>query len=452
MKAKRSLFLSFLGLFLVIVSSDLSAFVIYQDVKFASSPNPVGSGARALGMGGAFIAVADDATAASWNPACLVHLERPELSVVGDYIAREIDLDSSAHPERNSTAEADDLKVNYLSASYPFVLFKRNMVVSLNYQRLYDFNLDLGYHYDASVPAGPGFIVTSEDRGYVQDGNLGALGVALAVEITPRLSLGLTVNIWTDDLWWKNGWDETYTSRGISYHTVFGGLQSTDVVASERYSDFGGENANIGLLWNIDDRFSLGAVFKTPFTAKFHRERSESSVIRNAGGVVVGGSASTLTEDVRLRMPMSYGLGFACRFSDAFTMDLDVYRTDWSEFILTDSQGNRRSGIDGRPAEEADIQDTTQVRVGAEYLVIRPDHNLVVPIRAGAFYDPEPGQGKVKDFYGFTLGGGIAYKGFVFDLAYQYRWSKNEDGSDLVPDSRADAEQHSLLGSIIIHF
>lgn len=32
---------------------------------FASSPNPVGSGARAMGMGGAFIAVADDATAAS---------------------------------------------------------------------------------------------------------------------------------------------------------------------------------------------------------------------------------------------------------------------------------------------------------------------------------------------------------------------------------------------------
>ena len=36
-------------------------------IEFSSSLTPVGSGARALGMGGAFIAIADDATAASWN-------------------------------------------------------------------------------------------------------------------------------------------------------------------------------------------------------------------------------------------------------------------------------------------------------------------------------------------------------------------------------------------------
>ena len=42
-----------------------------QSIDISSSPNVVGSGARAMGMGGAFIAVADDATAASWNPAGL---------------------------------------------------------------------------------------------------------------------------------------------------------------------------------------------------------------------------------------------------------------------------------------------------------------------------------------------------------------------------------------------
>jgi hypothetical protein len=34
-------------------------------------------------MGGAFIAVADDPTAASWNPGGLVQLESPEVSIVG---------------------------------------------------------------------------------------------------------------------------------------------------------------------------------------------------------------------------------------------------------------------------------------------------------------------------------------------------------------------------------
>ena len=37
----------------------------------------LGSGARAYGMGGAFLARADDATAASWNPAGLSYLRVP---------------------------------------------------------------------------------------------------------------------------------------------------------------------------------------------------------------------------------------------------------------------------------------------------------------------------------------------------------------------------------------
>ena len=43
----------------------------------------LGSGARAYGMGGAFLARADDATAASWNPAGLSYLRLPELTLVG---------------------------------------------------------------------------------------------------------------------------------------------------------------------------------------------------------------------------------------------------------------------------------------------------------------------------------------------------------------------------------
>ena len=41
-----------------------------------------GVGARPLGMGGAFFAVADDATAAYWNPAGLAHLQRKEITTM----------------------------------------------------------------------------------------------------------------------------------------------------------------------------------------------------------------------------------------------------------------------------------------------------------------------------------------------------------------------------------
>ncbi len=57
---RRNMFLSLSSIIFCLVQLNC-AFAF----DFASSPNPVGSGARAMGMGGAFIAVADDATAAS---------------------------------------------------------------------------------------------------------------------------------------------------------------------------------------------------------------------------------------------------------------------------------------------------------------------------------------------------------------------------------------------------
>jgi hypothetical protein len=90
-----------IGFSIIFIAADLRAATIGQSVGIASSPNPVGSGARAVGMGGAFIGVADDATAASWNPAGLIQLETPELSVVGAYVSRSEDFYSSLQPEIN---------------------------------------------------------------------------------------------------------------------------------------------------------------------------------------------------------------------------------------------------------------------------------------------------------------------------------------------------------------
>ncbi|HTC19912.1 MAG TPA: hypothetical protein VK859_03635, partial [bacterium] len=46
----------------------------------------LGVGARAMGLSGAFVAVADDASAVYWNPAGLVQLDRPELDgMYGSY-------------------------------------------------------------------------------------------------------------------------------------------------------------------------------------------------------------------------------------------------------------------------------------------------------------------------------------------------------------------------------
>ena len=117
------------------------------------------------------------------------------------------------------------------------------------------------------------------------------------------------------------------------------------------------------------------------------------------------------------------------RFSDNFTTSFDVYRTEWDDFELEDSEGNKTSPISGLPSSESDVDPTYQVRLGAEYLFIQPKY--VVPIRGGVFYDPAPAEGTPDDFYGFSVGSGIGIGRFVFDIAYQYRFG-NDVGSSMM--------------------
>ena len=64
-----------------------------QDVEDQLEYNFLGAGARANGMGDAFVAVADDATAIFWNPAGLFLLDRPETSFGFQFASEKVEQD-----------------------------------------------------------------------------------------------------------------------------------------------------------------------------------------------------------------------------------------------------------------------------------------------------------------------------------------------------------------------
>jgi len=53
--------------------------------------------------------------------------------------------------------------------------------------------------------------------------------------------------------------------------------------------------------------------------------------------------------------------------------------------------------------------------------------NMVIPVRAGLFYDSEPSEGSTEDVQGFAVGSGIAYSRLIFGVGYQLRWGKDVD-------------------------
>ena len=105
----------------------------FHPPQIFSVPLPSGSGARALGSGGAFTALADDATAAFSNPAGLAHFVKMEVSLEArqsdftheftdrghafeDPTGIGIDTVSGLQTGRNSTQVTD---VSFLSFVYP---------------------------------------------------------------------------------------------------------------------------------------------------------------------------------------------------------------------------------------------------------------------------------------------------------------------------------------------
>ena len=154
-------------------------------------------------------------------------------------------------------------------------------------------------------------------------------------------------------------------------------------------------------------------------------------------------------------MPLSYGLGLAARLSTRLRLALDVARVHWSDFHLEASRRSRKtvpecSVLESRWARDrrclnGEGDDTTSVRLGAEYLWIHP--KVVVPLRAGVFYDPEPGEGGTDEFFGFSLGAGLAAGPLLLDLAYTFR-----AGTVQSPATETSVQQHQVLASMIYHF
>lgn len=432
---------------------------IQQTIEISSSPNPVGSGARAIGMGGAFIGVADDATAASWNPGGLIQLETPEVSLVGAWNSRREDTTYQAFPEASGPQTVQTTELNYLSAAYPFQAWGRNMIVSLNYQHLYDFNTRASYKYSVVETTPPALTMTNAVD-YDKEGALKAVSPAFAVQLTPQFSLGITLNIWAHGLF-DNKWSSRYQSSGggtigataFTVGTRIDESYTMNGMSIRLFDPFHWENlnANIGVMWNIDSRFTLGAVLKTPFDASFDRKYRYTSQIVFSG---IGPTAPMLISESGTNvatMPMSVGTGLAYRASDALTVDVDVYWTQWSKYILYDSDGNKSNPITGKPDGQTTVQDTVQLRLGGEYLFIGARY--VVPVRAGVFYDPEPSEGSPDNFFGCSFGSGIAFGSWIFDAAYQYRFGRDVRsvmvGSE---DSSQDVDQHSVYTSLVYHF
>lgn len=395
-------------------------------------------GARSLGLGGAFVALADDATAAFANPAGLIQLTGPEVSIEGRYwqyrtpysvggrtsgAPTGMGLDGSL---RTAEAEYDTSAVSFLSFVYPW----RNWTFALSQHQSARFEsqtqtqgLFTDRTQDDPQPtclAGTNVCRYPDIRRDTRL-DLETTSLSVAYRVVEDFSLGLGVSYFSANFLVQS---DTYL---IVEETLPEGFFGPNAYASEAYlgsqiiafddTDF---QLNLGFLWFISSRWSLGGVYRPG-------AELEGPIVEVSGPAFDPpfpvGSVRVVDPAMPLDIPDVFGLGVVYRSKDgswtgAFEWDLVRY----SEIL--DSIGRSPAvGVD-----EVALDDAMELRLGIEYAFLQ--RSPLVAIRGGIWRDPDhsirsfeddplervllPGG---EDNIHFSLGAGVVFKRIQIDLA-----------------------------------
>jgi long-chain fatty acid transport protein len=414
---------------LAFIAVATSAFAITDEEIFRSFEfsflNP---GARSGAMGGAFIALADDATAAEANPAGLTILTKPEVSL--EYRHTETDTavlnsaDVIAPPGLTlvvlTTNTIDDQdQPSYLSVVFPAgnwtFGFSRQETVKQD-AILNEFIATQALFGDVVIDA---FI--NVDGSVSQD--IVNWNFATGVKLSEQFSLGATVRYSTLD--WQTSVTNTFTIPDLGISTV-----GFETAIDDDDSAFG---FNIGGLWK-GKHASFGAVYKR--NPKFEVTEAEFGLLTEPNGRVEFPNV--------LKVPDTFGGGVAVKPNDNLTVTADVVYIKFDQ-LTEDFQAGHSTFTHGYTNENLQfkVDNGIDYHVGTEFVVFVG--NVPVALRAGYYRkasnslvldsfsnllpaDPLvlPAVFKERDDTNhFTFG-----NGFVFGQHFQLDWAMDTSNLD----------------------
>jgi long-subunit fatty acid transport protein len=388
-----------------------------EAVLRARSSLDVGSGARAYGMGGAFLARADDATAASWNPAGLSYLRRPEISLVG---ARNSFSSQEVRPAIDfvETETGKGRVADFVAGTFPVSIGPLTGSAQVSYQRVINFTTD-------RIAENPDIVRTGE-----ANGGFDVIALGTGFRVGDSLRVGGTINRWL------NG----YTQAFIREPRVGRTRGRADQVSEYEIS---GWNANVGVIWEVAPSLNLGVVGKTPFSADVTLRRERTDI--HPSGTAFTRNAWD-SDDVVLDLPGAMGVGASWRPLGQLTVSADYTRTFWSKARIRNffTLAPTPEGEDPPPPKATGdfylslpyptfttaAHDTDQIRAGVEYVLI--GQSVRWPIRAGYFSDRltySDASGESPRFTGATVGLGVGVGPLLLDVAFVYETGEYVDAS-----------------------
>lgn len=375
-------------------------------------------GARSLGMGGAFLGLADDATAAEANPAGLTILRQMEVSVEGRHWENDQtfavagnfpDLETANVVNRSRRVELNFGSFVIPAGNFAFAGYFHQPLSQISDTTVIGSNI--GFFLSENGPVSES--QCNEDPDCVPyilypfrtavEMRMKTTGAAAAYKIG-NFSIGAAARY------------QEFEESAFTFRTndQFVPLAFVAQVADDSDITF-----SAGFKWEMSPSFSVGGVYKQG--AEFETSLQFRDLLNDGDVIDVG--------QPPFHVPDIYGVGFAFRPIPTLTILADAVNINYSN--LADDFYTVYGGIE--PDEHYEIEDALEYHVGAEYFFAT---SIPVALRAGWWRDPAhqlefvgpltfpnavasrilyPG---AEDQDHLSVGVGLAWPSFQIDAAY----------------------------------
>ena len=361
--------------------------------------------ARALAMGGSAIALPDDPSSATINPAGIAQISRPAISATTrinyrNFSEPAVDITGKANDVDDRDTFLDQTLISAIAVIKGFQLstFRENIFdARLSFEALQPFSILPGERPETVLQQ------NFPSRRTALRTQIISNGLSAATRISRRFNLGISLRLirleyrLSERQYFANNWnlaeENAQPVSQFSANNLYF-LQTID----DRKTRLG---FTLGFLGRLSDRLVVGAVYH--FRPSF---RLHSQVFLPAYNIKTGDSTIVFPTQpegnsaFKFNLPDTWGVGLAYKYRGWMNIALDVLRIRNSEMInldndiilgVVDFRNLIQDDVNGRdPDGQRDItmKDQWEIHVGVEYLFKLLPRRKRFPLRVGYYYKP----------------------------------------------------------------
>jgi len=389
--------------------SMLLVLLLTASTSFAAGFRLVEGGAKAMGMGFAFTAQADDPSAIYFNPAGLTQLKGQNVMVGVTYVRENgADFTGTTPLTGGATASETQKSLNFYIPNAYYTRTTDSGYIAYGIGIFAPFGL--GQEYDDKNKSIFRNQITKIDLQTI------VVNPTIAFKINDVLSVGA-------------GIDWMYGKAKLAKTAVYPGVGNIFTLDLDGTGDAWGYN--FGLLLKPSANFRIGANYRSPFTLRIKDGDVE---IRNINstvpfippGVTVaqvfGGTSFDTKASTTLSMPATFALGVSYTM-DRLTVNADADWTFWHSYnsLPIDIRDNKGALLPDSNSPK-NWKDVVALRLGVEYRVTDP-----LALRAGFVYDQSPVPAETMgpelpdaDRLNYMVGAGYKIGNVTIDGAFMY--------------------------------